>query len=45
MKKPQLIIAILVVALIGAGYYIYQEQQKESVSINIGDKQLSIETD
>lgn len=45
MKQNQIIIALLVVLIGAVGYYIYQDQQKEKVSISIGGKALSIETE
>lgn len=45
MKSNQMIIALLVILVGAVGYYIYQDQQKEKVSISIGGKELSIEAD
>lgn len=45
MQTNKLLIAILAVALAAAGYYIYQDQQKEAVSISIGDQKLSIKAE
>ena len=42
MSKNTLI-AIIVILAAGLGYYIYQDQQKEQVSLSIGDKSISIE--
>jgi uncharacterized protein YpmB len=43
--QKNIIIAVLVLAVIGAGIYIYQDQQKESASIRIGGSEIRIETE
>lgn len=44
MNSKTIIIVLLALALGGAGVFYYMEQQKEVVSITIGDKEvLSIE--
>lgn len=36
-----IILAVIVIAIVVAGTMIYQENQKETVSINIGGKEIS----
>ena len=45
MDTKTLLIAILVVAVGGLGYYIWQDSQEDSVSITIGTSGVSIEKD
>lgn len=45
MDTKTLLIAILVVAVAGLGYFIWQDQQEDSVSITIGTGGVSIEKD
>lgn len=44
MPSKNILIAILAVAVAVLGYYLYQESQTESVSIKLGDQELSIES-
>lgn len=44
MGYKKIIIALLVVVIAIGGYFIYQDQQSETVSVNFGGKELSIET-
>jgi len=39
--NKNILIAVLVVAVLAAAYFLYQENRKEKVSINIGGKEIS----
>jgi len=48
MKRNHLyfVIAVLVAAIFGLGYYFYQEEQRGTeIDIEIGDGGVSVETD
>ena len=41
MNKNQIIIAVLVAIIIIGGYLFYKESQTETLSMNIGGKEIS----
>lgn len=43
MDNKTLLIAILLVAVAGLGYYIWQDQQEETLSISVGSGGVSVE--
>ena len=45
MQSKTILIVLLALVSIALSYYIYQDQQKESVSLQFGDQSISIETE
>lgn len=40
-SNTTLLLVIIVIALAAVGYYVYQEQNTETVGIKIGDQEIS----
>ncbi len=40
-----IVILLLIAALAGVGYYVYQQEQSDKVTIEIGGGGISIQTD